>query len=250
MSTYPPPAGSGAEGRRAEPPQNIATAIAEVSERATLLVHEEIELAKAEVSEKANKLIRGAIVGAAAGIFIVTALMFLLIGCAWLIYWALPVGTFDYFWGFFAMAAILVLLGVLAGLIAARAVKRGAPPVPTMAIEEARKIREAVSGPPSAPAAPGSGSGSGPAYAKATPAPPVAAPAPAPPVAAAPPAPPPPDPAPAPPAPAAVDTAAVDTTTEEPVTEEPPASSADGEGSAEDAAENAEAVATSAESAS
>ena len=37
-----------------EQPQNIATAIAEVSERATLLVREEIELAKAEVTEKAT----------------------------------------------------------------------------------------------------------------------------------------------------------------------------------------------------
>jgi outer membrane biosynthesis protein TonB len=43
------------------------------------------------------------------------------------------------------MAAILMVLGALAGLFAARAVKRGAPPTPSMAIEEARKIREAVS---------------------------------------------------------------------------------------------------------
>ncbi len=40
------------------------------------------------------------------------------------------------------MAVILVVLGALAGLIAARAVKKAAPPVPSMAIEEARKIRE------------------------------------------------------------------------------------------------------------
>jgi hypothetical protein len=43
------------------------------------------------------------------------------------------------------MAAILVVLGVLAGLIAAKAVKKSSPPVPSMAIDEARKIREAVS---------------------------------------------------------------------------------------------------------
>jgi uncharacterized membrane protein YqjE len=141
MSAYPPPTGDG------QHPQNVATAIAEVSERATLLVREEIELAKAEVAEKAGKLVRGAIVGAAAGVFLVMALMFVLIGCAWLLYWVLPVGTFAYFWGFFAMAAILVLLGALAGVIAAKAVKRSAPPMPSMAIEEARKIREAVSSP-------------------------------------------------------------------------------------------------------
>jgi hypothetical protein len=78
----------------------------------------------------------------------VMAVILALVGCAWLLYYYLPVGNFAYFWGFFAMAVILVLLGVLAGFIAARAVKRGAPPVPNMAIEEAIKIRETVSSPP------------------------------------------------------------------------------------------------------
>ncbi len=134
------------------PPHNIATAITEVSERATLLVREEIELAKAEVAEKAAKLVKGAIVGAAAGIFFVMALIFALVGCAWLLYYFLPGNDWTFFWGFFAMAVILLVLGVLAGLIAARAVKKGSPPVPSMAIEEARKIRESVSaaGPASA----------------------------------------------------------------------------------------------------
>jgi hypothetical protein len=138
--TTPPPG-----EQRSESSQNIATAIAEVSERATLLVREEIELAKAEVAEKASKLVRGAVVGAAAGIFVVMALIFALVGFAWLLYYYLPGNAFTYFWGFFAMAAILLLLGGLAGLFAARAVKKGAPPTPNMAIEEARKIRETVS---------------------------------------------------------------------------------------------------------
>jgi uncharacterized membrane protein YgcG len=132
--------------QRRDQPQNIATAITEVSERATLLVREEIELAKAEVSEKVSKLARGAVVAGAAGIFLVTALIFVLNGLAWLLYYELPIGgTFTYFWGFFAMALILVVLGVLAGLLAARLVRRSSPPVPNMAIEEARKIRETVS---------------------------------------------------------------------------------------------------------
>jgi Putative Actinobacterial Holin-X, holin superfamily III len=136
-------------------PQNIASAIADVSERATLLVREEIELAKVEVTAKVTKLAKGAIVGAAAGIFFLTALVFALVGCAWLLYYFLPVGDFAYFWGFFAMAVILVVLGVIAGLIAAKVVKRSAPPVPTMAIEEAHKIKRAVSAPgPGAPVVP------------------------------------------------------------------------------------------------
>jgi uncharacterized membrane protein YqjE len=140
--------------QRSESSQNIATAIAEVSERATLLVREEIELAKAEVAEKASKLIRGAVVGAAAGIFLVMAVVFALVGFAWLLYYYLPGNAYTYFWGFFAMAVILLLLGATAGLVAARAVKKGAPPVPNMAIEEARKIRETVSSGSDAPATP------------------------------------------------------------------------------------------------
>jgi Putative Actinobacterial Holin-X, holin superfamily III len=142
-----------AGGRRGEQrdggPQNIATAITDVSERFALLIREEIELAKAEVAEQTVKLAKGAVVAVAAGVFLVTALFFVLIGLAWLLYYELPIGnSFTYFWGFFAMALILVILGVLAGLIAARAVKKGSPPVPKMAIEEARKIRETVSSSP------------------------------------------------------------------------------------------------------
>ena len=142
-------------------PKGIATAIAEVSERATLLVREEIELAKAEVAEKASRLVKGAVVGVAAGIFFVTALFFVLIGCAWLLYYYLPIGSqYTYFWGFFAMALILIFLGAIAGLIAARTVKRGSPPTPDMAIAEARKIRDTVSSTaPDAPAGPLASSG-------------------------------------------------------------------------------------------
>jgi uncharacterized membrane protein YqjE len=110
-----------------------------------VLVREEIELAKAEVSEKATKLIKGAVVGVAAGVFVVMALVFALVGCAWLLYYYLPGNNFTFFWGFFAMAVILLLLGALAGLLAAKAVKKSSPPIPSMAIAEAKKIRETVS---------------------------------------------------------------------------------------------------------
>jgi len=139
----PPPGG----GSRSDPPQNIATAIADISDRASALLREEVELIQAEMTEKVTRIARGAVVGVVAGIFFATALLFVLIGGAWLIYFYLPVNDFAYFWGFFVMALILVVLGVIAGLIAARFVKRGAPPVPTMAIEEARRIRDTVSGP-------------------------------------------------------------------------------------------------------
>ena len=125
------------------PTQNIAEAIQEVSDRATLLVREEIELAKVEVTEKVTKLIKGADVGIAAGIFVDFALIYLLHGFAWLTWYELFPDQ-QYFWGFFVVAAVLLLLGALAGYIAARAMKSGAPPTPVMAIDEAKRIKDTV----------------------------------------------------------------------------------------------------------
>lgn len=124
--------------------QNIAQAIQEVSDRAQLLVREEIELAKTEVTEKLTKLIKGIVVAMAGGIFVVCGLLFVLHGLAWLAYWAIPFPDGEFFWGFFVVAGVLFLLGALAGFLAARAFKGGAPPTPDMAIDEAKRIRDTV----------------------------------------------------------------------------------------------------------
>jgi hypothetical protein len=165
---------------RPDSPQNIATAIAEISDRATLLVHEEIELAKAEVTEKLTTIARGAAVGVVAGVFFLMALILLIIGGAWLLYFYLPVGDFAYFWGFFAMAVILILLGAIAGLIASRVLKKSSPPVPTMAIEEAQLIRDTVTAPHVATTPPASPTPRQSAPTAHQSAPPTPAPAPAP----------------------------------------------------------------------
>jgi uncharacterized membrane protein YqjE len=123
--------------------RNIAEAIQEVSERVSLLVHEEIELAKVEVTEKVTRLIKGAVVGIAAGIFLVFGLIYLLHGFAWLAWYELFPNE-QFFWGFFVVAAVLFLVGALAGYIAARAVKSGSPPTPQLAIDEAKLIKETV----------------------------------------------------------------------------------------------------------
>ncbi len=127
------------------PPHELAQTVQEISERASALVREEIELAKAEVTEKVTKLLRGIVIGAAAGIFVVTGLMFLLHGMAWLAWFVLPVGdSASYFWGFFFVAGLLFVLGGIAGYLAAKFFKDGAPPVPEMAIDEAGKIRRTL----------------------------------------------------------------------------------------------------------
>jgi len=111
-----------------------------VSEGVSGLVREEIQLAKAEVSEKAGKLARGAVVGIAAGIFAFLALILVMDGIAWLLNEEVFNGKT---WpGFFIEAAIFLLIAALAALIAYKAVKAGAPPVPEQAIEEAKLTKE------------------------------------------------------------------------------------------------------------
>ncbi len=125
----------------------LAGAVSEVSERASVLIREEIELAKAEISEKVSKLIRGTVVGIAAGVFVVIGLLFLLHAAAWGLYTAF----FDeVYLGYLVVAGILFLLAALAGWLAARAVKAGSPPAPKMAIEEAKLIKETLSSPSAA----------------------------------------------------------------------------------------------------
>ncbi len=123
----------------------IAEAVNQISERASLLVREEIELAKAEVSEKMSRLVKGAVVGGAAAVFAIFGIVQLFHGFSWLAWWALPFGETQYFWGFFVVAAILFVLGGLAGLFAAKLIKKGAPPMPQMAIDEAKKTRAELS---------------------------------------------------------------------------------------------------------
>ena len=121
----------------------IAQAVQEVTEKASVLVREEIELAKAEVTAKVSKLAKGAGIGAAAGIFVLGAVILVLHGVAWLL-WYLIFPSNQFFWGFFMEAGILLLLAAVAGLVAARLFKSSSPPVPELAIEEAQRIRATV----------------------------------------------------------------------------------------------------------
>jgi Putative Actinobacterial Holin-X, holin superfamily III len=119
--------------------ESIATAITEVSERLSVLVRDEVELAKAEVTTKISSLGRGAAavaVGAVSGVF---ALVFVLLTIAW----AINDATGHLWLGFAIVMVVLVLLTVFAFLFAWRKFKVGAP-TPTMAIDEAKKIRATV----------------------------------------------------------------------------------------------------------
>jgi cytochrome c biogenesis protein CcdA len=122
---------------------NFAATVTQVSERVTLLVREEIELARAEVTQKVSSLARGAAAVAVGAVFGIFALIFGLGTLAW----GLNSLLSSIWLGF---AIVFVLLLVLTGgafLFALRKLKVGAPK-PTMAIDEAKKIRETVTAKP------------------------------------------------------------------------------------------------------
>jgi cobalamin biosynthesis protein CobD/CbiB len=130
MST---PNGAGAD-------KSLGEIVTEVSEKASLLVREEIELAKAEVISKAKTMGRGAGIGVAAGVFLIFALVMFLHTLAWLL-----VELFDLqIWvGFGIVTLLLVIFAIIAGLLAAKWLKAG-PPTPDMAIEQARITRDTL----------------------------------------------------------------------------------------------------------
>jgi hypothetical protein len=130
----------------AENPENLATALTEVSERVSVLVREEIALAKAEVTEKVSSIGRGAVAVVAGAVFGVFALVVLLETIGWALDDLLFDGVGNIWVGFAIVTAVLLGLTVGAFLFAWRKLKVGAP-APTMAIEEAKKIRETISTP-------------------------------------------------------------------------------------------------------
>jgi uncharacterized small protein (DUF1192 family) len=127
-------------GSNGQPDSNLAQVVTEVSERMTVLVREEIELAKAEMSQKVSSIARGAAAVAAGAVFGVFALIFLLLTAAW----GLNSLIGSLWLGFLIVLAVLGALTVGAFLFAWRKFKVGAP-APTMALDEAKKIRATVS---------------------------------------------------------------------------------------------------------
>jgi uncharacterized membrane protein YqjE len=125
--------------------QSLGDLVSRVSENASLLIREEIELAKTEIELKMRRLVQGAAVGAAAGFFVFLALIFAFHALSWGLSDILNNG---YGWqGYLITTVLLLVLGGIAGLIAMRAFKAGAPPTPDRAIEEAKLIREALEHP-------------------------------------------------------------------------------------------------------
>ena len=149
-----PPAGSRTPPPQPIPPvppaepaaekKSVAELVFDVSEGTSSLIREEFELAKAEVTEKVGKILRGSVVGIAAGVFAFLALILVMEGIAWLLNEELFDGKA---WpGFFIEAAVFLLIAAAAGFVAYRALQAGAPPVPEQAIEEAKLTKTMFEG--------------------------------------------------------------------------------------------------------
>jgi protein-S-isoprenylcysteine O-methyltransferase Ste14 len=121
--------------------KQLGEIVNDVTSKATLLVKEEIELAKVEITTKVKRLGIGAGLIAVAGVFMVFFLIFFL--------HMLALGFADWFslktWVGYAIVCVLLLIGAgILALVARRLFKKGSPPVPTMAIDEAKKTRAAI----------------------------------------------------------------------------------------------------------
>jgi uncharacterized membrane protein YqjE len=128
-----PPPGS------AEKP--LGEIVTDVTTKAQLLVREEIELAKAEVTAKVSKLAKGAGFFAGAGVLAIFGLIYL--------FHMLAIGLADWFslklWVGYAIVTVVIFLVVgLLAFLGLRSMKKGSPPVPELAIEEAKKTQAAL----------------------------------------------------------------------------------------------------------
>jgi hypothetical protein len=137
-----PPPDPSPRGVQNEDEKPVGELFLEVTEQATVLIREEVELAKAEISDKLNRLLAGSVVGVVAGIFLLAALILVMHGVAIL----LGDNVFDgrAWLGYFTVAVAFMLIAAGAGFYAYRSIRKGTPPVPEMAIEQAKEIRASL----------------------------------------------------------------------------------------------------------
>jgi uncharacterized membrane protein YqjE len=134
-----------ADGVEPRPPgsgdKSLGEIVADVTQKVQLLVREEIELAKAEVTNKAKKLGTGIGMASAALVTLLFFSIFLFFGLAYLLN-DLFNWEEDAVWaGFLVVAAFFLLLTIALVLVGVRLIKKGSPPAPEMAIEEAKATR-------------------------------------------------------------------------------------------------------------
>jgi hypothetical protein len=119
--------------------KQLGEIVSDVTSKTTLLVQEEIALAKAEVSVKVSRIVKGIVCFALAGFLALLMLIF--------VFHTLSYGFADWLgvktWvGYGITTVLLLVLTGLSALIGLRMFKKGTPPTPQLAIEEAQKTKK------------------------------------------------------------------------------------------------------------
>jgi uncharacterized membrane protein len=122
--------------------KSLGEIVADISAKTQLLVREEIELAKTEIAVKAKKLGIGVGMATVAVVTLIYFTIFLFFGLAYLLNdlfnWEGSIWA-----GFLVVALFFLIVTIVLVLVGVRLIKRGAPPSPDMAIEEAKATRAA-----------------------------------------------------------------------------------------------------------
>jgi hypothetical protein len=119
--------------------QSVGAAVKEVAERASSIVHLEIELATLELKRKARSLGLGIGLAIAAAVILLFTVGFAYAAAAAALALVMP-----------TWAALLVVTGILflqvalLGLLALNRIQKGTPPLPEQAIQEAKLTTEAL----------------------------------------------------------------------------------------------------------
>ena len=127
-------------GRPAGPAEpSVGTLAKSAMADMSTLIRSEIELAKTEVTVSAKRGGIGAAAFAAAGVMLAFAAIFFFIALAELLndlFWD------DYPWaGYGVVAALFLIITIVLVLVGLRLIKKGSPPSPDMAIEEAKATK-------------------------------------------------------------------------------------------------------------
>jgi uncharacterized membrane protein YqjE len=119
----------------------LGATVKSVSERASSLVRLELELAALELKRKVSSLAVGIGLALTAAVLLVFALGF---GLATI---AAGIATAVAWWIALLIVTVgIVLVAGLLGFLGVRSIKKGTPPVPEQAIEEAKLTTEALKG--------------------------------------------------------------------------------------------------------
>jgi putative superfamily III holin-X len=120
-------------------PGGLGGAAKRIADRARTIVRLELELAKLELQRKVAAIAVGAGLGIAAAVLLLFALGFALAGAAAALETQLSTWA-----SLLIVAGALVLLAGGLGVAALGALRKGTPPVPEQALEEARLTTEAL----------------------------------------------------------------------------------------------------------